>query len=141
MKQLILVAARGEAKIFEKNGGKPLRWLKTLTNKKGRKREGEFYPDLPGQSYSKFKGVSGPHTLEGKNSHATTVALKFACTIAKALQDRYNFATYDKAIIFASPKLLGAIKNETLKLAKEVSLEYIAKNIEKANTQEILAHI
>ncbi len=141
MRQLILVASRGEAKIFEKINAQPLRWIKTLNNKNGRRRESEFHFDLPGQSYSKFKGNSGPHNLEGKNSHITTVALKFASTIAKILEDSYHHKDYDKAVIFASPKLLGAIKEETLKLTKHVPIKFISKNIEKASTQEILDHI
>lgn len=141
MKKLILIAARGEAKIFEKDGAKDLNWVKTLVNKKGRRRESEFHYDLPGQSYSKFKGAMGPHRLEGKKDHVTTVTIQFAHTIVKALEDRYVHNTYDKAIIFASPKLLGYLKDETKKLTKLVPLEFIPKNLEKANNEEIIAHL
>ena len=141
MKKLILVAARGEAKVFEKDGGKPLKWIKTLTNKKGRKRESEFHFDLPGRSFSKFKGASGPHRLEGKNSHTTTVAQKFAHAIANTIQDGCDNLGYDKAVVFASPRFISVIKKETKALAKRVPFEYIAKNIEKACTAQILEHI
>lgn len=141
MKKLILIASRAEAKIFLKDGAQDLCWIKTLENKKGRRRESEFYSDLPGRSYGKFKGNSSPYRLEGKNDHATVVASKFAQGIAHFLQKEHADKHYDQAVIFAPPKLLSLIKNQTKTLAKQVYLDFIPKDIEKASNQEILAHI
>ncbi|MEK7071173.1 MAG: host attachment protein, partial [Patescibacteria group bacterium] len=62
MKEWIVVACRAEAKIFERdNKLQDLRWVETLTNKKGRHKERDFESDKPGRSYAKFSMVTSPH--------------------------------------------------------------------------------
>lgn len=141
MRKLILMASRGEAKIFTKNGGQDLCWVKTLVNKKGRRKEGEFYTDSPGKAFGKFKDAVGSYRLEGKRDHTSINLENFAVALAKVLREGYALKNYDQAVIFASPKLIGLLKKHTKDLAQQVLLEFIPKNIEKASNTAILAHI
>lgn len=138
MKKWIVVAGRAETKIFEQDSGdQPLRWLKTLVHKKGRRRERDFNSDKPGFSYARFAGNFSPHGLSPHHTHAEVEATHFAHKIAKIIKAAYEKDLFDKGIIFASPKFLGQIKKELKHKVRGDCLSFIGKNIESLATEEI----
>lgn len=142
MKEWVVVACRSEAKIFAKdNKNDEIRWVKTLVNKKGRRKEREFETDKPGMSYSKFSSSCAPHQLEGKHSHAEIVELHFAQTIAKLLKSAFEKKLYTKATIFAGPHFLGKIKEVVVDEVRNAEFVFINKNIEKENTLLIMKRL
>ncbi len=142
MREWVVVASRAEAKIFERdNKTQNLRWVETLTNKKGRRREREFESDKPGSSYAKFFKGKSPHNLEGHVTHVESVATHFAQVIARVLIKNHTQGRFKKAIVMASPKLLGKIKDEIKKPLQKEAFQFIAKNIEKLNSAEIHDHL
>lgn len=131
MNQWIVVACRAEAKIFEwDNSNKKLKWITTLKNKKGRKKERDFETDKPG-SYA-------PHGFFGKHSHIEVVAQQFARKIGYLLKSGLQNGFYESALIFADPKLLGKIKHEVKCNHVLSHLHFFAKNIEQANNEKII---
>ncbi|MBK9294412.1 MAG: host attachment protein [Oligoflexia bacterium] len=138
MREWIVVASKAEAKVFEKRAkNKNLKWVKTLENKKGRRREREFHTDKPGLSYAKYGSLAGPHLLEGKNSHAEVIATHFAHTIGSFIKQAYAEKRFDTATVFAGPKLLGKIKKQINGESKANYLNFVDKNIEKASATKI----
>ena len=142
MKEWIVVASRAEAKIFTRDSkNQDIRWVKTLVNKNGRRREREFESDKPGLSFAKFSGGGSPHCLEGKHSHADVVANHFAHTIGSFLKLARQEKRYEQGTIFAGPNFLGKIKHEMRDQVRNGDLVFIGKNIEKANTAQILNYM
>jgi len=143
MKEWIVVASRAEAKIFERENKKTkIKWLETLTNKKGRKRERDFDRGSPGVSYAKFSGSCTPHNLEGKHSHSETISNKFAHKIGHILKSNHDLGEYKKATVFASPHLLGLIKSYLAHHPGSLeSYMFIPKNLENAKIEKILEYL
>lgn len=142
MKEWVVVACRAEAKIFVRNNKvEELRWLKTLTNKKGRRKEREFNTDEPGTSYAKFGFACHPHKLEGKHQHAEIVARHFAQQISKFLEKSYNEKNYNYVTIIAGAHFLGLLRTELAHLGKQLEIHFIPKNIEKAQSDRIANYL
>lgn len=142
MREWIVTACRAEAKIFDRNNtDKDLHWLKTLTNKKGRKKEREFETDGPGFSYAKFSGTSGPHALEGKHQHSEIIANRFAKQIARFVIQAFEEKKFNKLTVFAGTHFIGLLKVQFSQLEQHCELNYIAKNIEKTQTEKIESYL
>lgn len=141
MKEWIIVACRAEAKIFERNNPQEdLKWLKTLTNKKGRRKEQEFNSDKPGLSYAKFSGACSPHKLEGK-AHADEIARHFAGKISDFIRKAVKEKKLSKLTIFAGPHFLGILKSQMGKASNILEIDFIPKNIEKSQTEQIAKYL
>ena len=142
MKEWIVVASRAEAKIFKReNQLQDLQWIETLDNKKGRWKERDFKHDKPGSSPAKFASIRSPHSLESHVSHAEGVANHFSYVIGKILNKSFHEGQFEKATIFAEPKLLGKIKKEIQDPVTCKALKFVNKNIEKASTDEIQEYV
>lgn len=142
MKEWVVVACRAEAKFFERqNHTEDLRWLKTLTNKKGRRKEREFETDEPGTSYAKFGSACHPHKLEGKHQHAEIIAEHFSQQIIKFLEKSFSEKRFDQLTIIAGAHFLGQIRAESHHLEKQLEIHFIPKNIEKAKIEQIVNYL
>ncbi|MFZ3231001.1 MAG: host attachment protein [Pseudobdellovibrio sp.] len=142
MKEWVIVASRAEAKIFKRdNVTQNLQWIKTLINKKGRRKEREFETDKPGVSYARFAAVGTPHNLEGRHSHAEIVSQHFANAIGNLLKTARDEKKFDKVTVFAGPNFLGKIRHETKDQIKFGDLFFVSKNIEKAKTELIMNYM
>lgn len=146
MKEWIVVACRAEAKIFERdNKDQALRWVKTLSNKKGRRKERDFDSDGPGVSFGKYSANCSPHNLEAKHSHADVIAKKFALKISNLLKSAFAEGRYKKATIFAAPRFLGKLRHEIEAHMKSVTkvenIFFVGTNLEKSSSSEIMAHM
>ncbi|MGE0762957.1 MAG: host attachment protein [Bdellovibrionales bacterium] len=141
MKEWVMVASRAEAKIFKRDAKSlPLKWQRTLVNKKGRRREHDFKTDKFGQSYAKWAGSKTPHRLAPHNSHTEVVADHFAHTLAKLLRTAKHGKLYQHVTVFANPHLLGKIKKQVSAVAAK-NMTFIAKDLEKADIPHILKHL
>lgn len=142
MKEWVIVACRAEAKVFERyNKTEDLRWLKTLVNKKGRRKEREFNSDEAGTSYAKFASAYHPHKLEGKHQHSEIVAQHFSQQILKFLEKSYTEKRYDQLTIIAGAHFLGLLRAEMSHLGKQLEIKFVSKNIEKAQTDRIANYL
>lgn len=142
MKEWVIVACRAEAKVFERKSSQDdLQWLKTLNNKRGRKKEREFNTDRPGVSYAKFFGSCAPHELEGKHKHADEVARHFSKQIAEFIEKAFAEKRFVKLTIFSGSHFLGILKGHLSKLCKKTQVDFVPKNIERADTESISQYL
>lgn len=138
MKQWVVVACRAEAKIFGRQGrGEELQWIKTLSNKKGRRKEREFDTGQAGMSFAKFSAGAGPHKLEGKHSHSEIVAQHFAQQIAKFIHKSFDEKQFKELTVLAGAHFLGLLKIELKELDSFLKINFIPKNLEKAQADVI----
>ena len=121
----VIIASRNQAKIFNRrNRQKPLKWMSTLKN-----------PDRP--SKNEFINNSEPEIALTSGQ----VTKRFARKIADRLKVGADQHAFKKLYIFAEPHLLGCIKNEIPKCMKNIIIEWIAKDLEKATAQEITERV
>jgi protein required for attachment to host cells len=132
----IVVASRSQAKIFRRTDtSRPLQWVFNLVNEAGRLKNREFETDRPnprGHSTTMSGGEDSPHEI---------VMEKFAKQIADAIKVGSDQHTFSKLYVFAEPHLLGRIKQNAPKSLKNVEVEWIGKDLEKATTNEILERV
>lgn len=137
MKQWVIVGCRAEAKVFERYSRvDDLHWVKTLVNKKGRRKERDFETDEPGMSYAER-----PHRLEGKHHHSEIVARHFAQQIARFIEKSYSENRFDQLTILAGAHFLGLLKAELKALTHHLEIQFVPKNVEKSQTEQIIQYL
>jgi hypothetical protein len=140
MKEWVVVSNKAEAKIFNRSHrADDLKWLDTLTNKKGRRHEFFYSRGRPGLSFAKFKGSKSPHphSLSKEKNHADLSADKFAQTVAKYLIRAHSKKKFSKLTLFSTPVFLGKLRKELTAHHPQIQIEYINKNIEKLSADMI----
>lgn len=138
MKELFVVANKIEAKIFSKKSGR-LSLLKTLENKKGRKREREFHTDKPGQSFAKLASNMAPHSLDVRSHHTDVVRREFAHKIALFLKKHRQEFPFERLVLVAEPHFLGDLNGAIGKVVKHVTTQTVGRSMVKSPAEEILS--
>jgi protein required for attachment to host cells len=115
----VVVASKAQAKIFRRTAtNRPLTWVYNLVNEESRLSSREFATERP--------------TLD---------ADKFARQIAGAIKVGIDQHVFTKLHVFAEPHFLGRIKKNAPKSLKNIHVNWIGKDLEKATTEEILERV
>jgi protein required for attachment to host cells len=117
--QWVVVASRAQAKVFRRiDTQRPLQWVYNLVNEESRLKNRDIEIWLP-----------------------EAVMEKFAKQIAGAIKVGSDQHAFNKLYVFAEPHFLGRIKKNAPKSLKNVEVQWIAKDLEKATAKEILERI
>jgi protein required for attachment to host cells len=138
--QWVVVCSRAQAKVFRRTDSKrPLQWVYNLVNEEGRLKNREFgTQDRPGLSFASYGGANHPYNKEGdKLSPHERAMEKFAKQICVAIKVGADQHAFNKLYVFAEPHMLGRIKQNVPKSLKNIDIEWIGKDLEKATAEEI----
>lgn len=139
----VVVISRAQAKIFKRTDtNASLQWVHNIVNPEGRLRNHEFEGHAPSLSYSKFAGARHPYLKGQKKTSAHEVSVdRFARKIAKILKESAHRQDFEKLYVFAEPHLLGKVRDLLSRALKGIEIEWVAKDLEKATTQQIQNHV
>ena len=109
--ELVLLASRFEASLFENTDYGSLKLIKKFSNPLGRLKNKGLQNDQPGMSRAKRKG-SAPHSLTAEKSPHEEAASQFAKKLVSYLKKQWNNKHELSFKVVAEPHLLGLIKGQ-----------------------------
>lgn len=106
-----LVANRVEACIYEGRPGRGFRFVKRLSNPKGKLTNLQLVSDRPGVSFSSNRGSSLRHGFAPRSDYHEVVAQNFARKLGRVLRQAVLKGEFSRLTLVAEPHFLGLLKS------------------------------
>ena len=138
MKTLILIAHRGGAAFYDKQGPeRRLELREILDHPAGRMKESEIKSDREGQSFN--SNPRGCHANIYGSEHAvkTNVTRAFAARLAQRLEHYALGSEYRRMVIAAEPRLLGMLRAEMGPNTRRKVARIIRKDLAKTSEHDL----
>lgn len=130
----VILANEQEARFLQSEGpGKGLTELVALENG-----EGVRYAERPGRSQA--APGTGRHGFDRPTSEREQDRERFAAEVAKAAEARWAKGNYDRALMAAPPKMLGALRAEIGKELSDAMVADLPKDLLKIRVEDLPAH-
>ena len=113
----IVVADEGEARLYDL-AGHELLLLHTITDPKARWHDRDFKSDRPGRVFDHAatagarRGGVGHHSTGGGQSPREHETQLFARSIGASLEQDHSRGGFDRLVLVAAPRFLGALRAE-----------------------------
>lgn len=109
-KHWIVVAADGQARIFESRGRNGhLEEIFDLANPTARLPAHSIDAQAPGRSFDRVG--SGRHAMEPRSERRAIARERFAAEIAETLRGGWQEGRFDNLYVIAEPKMLGVLRD------------------------------
>lgn len=136
----VVVADSSRAKIYAAaTAGADLVEHEDLVHPEGRLHERDLVSDRPG--HDSGEAGSGPHVLDEPTPAHVEEMHRFAREIATRLEQGLNDKAYDRLVLVAPPKFLGALRDALPQGVAGAVAETLHKNLVQRSAEEVREHV
>lgn len=143
----IVTADEGRARIFaESDRTQPLQEIDDMVDAEARMRTSEVYTDRLGSTGAGMSahgagGATPNKEFEPHQTHGEHVAEKFAKSLAAYLLKAQQDGRFQRLVLAAAPKFLGALRKELDPQLAKVVRQEIDKDFTQSSPQQLREHI
>ncbi|RRQ22894.1 host attachment protein [Thiohalobacter thiocyanaticus] len=132
----VIVAESSRAKIYEaETAAADLVEREDMVHPEGRLHERDLVSDRPG--HDSGEAGSGPHVLDEHTPAHIEEMHRFAREIAGRLEQGLNDKAYDRLVLVAPPKFLGALRDALPQGVAGLVAETLHKDLVQHSTEEV----